>query len=952
MFADGRRRARWILRFLAIAMLLAGLAVGLTPLLHAQSLATAPFELAKGPSLRLSRTELSYGALEGGLHTCCQQVLVDNDGEGAMDWTATTSAGWISVTPAAGSGPAHIAVAVDPWGMSAGTYTGSVTVSAPQASNSPQTIAVTLVVHTSSAPPFGLFDTPVDGSTVRGGVAVTGWALDDLGLRSVKIYYSVEGGSLFYISDAVFVAGARPDVQAAYPGYPNNDKAGWTYDLQTRFLPNGGNGDYTLWAIATDVEGHSVTLGTKTIHADNANAVKPFGGIDTPTPGRTICGNSYIVWGWALTPQPNAIPTDGSTINIYVDGVNLGHPVYNMYRTDIASLFPGYANSNGAAWYFSLNTMGYSNGVHTIQSTVTDNGGNSDGIGGRYFTIVNPCSAEPPPEIEVLGNGQTIASGDVTPSLADFTDFGGADAGGGTTARTFTIQNDGAGSLRMSRCPEITITGEDAAHFRLSRQPGCAIPAGGSAPFEITFAPGSMGLKTATVYVYSNDVDEGSYSFAIQGNGLSATIAVVKELEIPVAGVAAAGQTLRFQISAANEGNGTADTLSLRDDYDSLCLWYQRAQVPPDAIDHDAGVLRWDDLGSLAPGEAHSLWVEFQAAYGCGQTTNTATVEVDELVFQDSYTVRVLPTTARVGGFAYHDDDGDGLLDQACVDGDVFPAGCEPGLEMASSQITLPSGEALTTWTNTSGWYSFNLLETGSYPVSVAPPANSWWTPTTVVGCDALVANGWDEIHCHVGYWWGLDWPQTDGWAAQEWAAEDDAPAPEVQTLAPAQDAAISEWEPGNHGAAEHLRVRQPGVASTLVQFDLSTLPAGVQIDRARLRLYSTFGSNATNRLYMTAYPLDKGWAEAEATWTQAAAGLSWDGAGATADHGDPVGWAWMEKPGWVEFDLDPARLLEGENGWLIRGEGSRSRQVTYWFLSREYENPALQPQLLVSYES
>jgi hypothetical protein len=117
--------------------------------------------------------------------------------------------------------------------------------------------------------------------------------------------------------------------------------------------------------------------------------VKPFGAIDTPTQGGNASGSGFINWGWVLTPQPNSIPFNGSTINVYVDGVNLGHPTYNIYRSDIASLFSGYANSNGAAGYFYLDTTVFENGVHTLQWTATDDAGNKDGIGSRYFTIQN-----------------------------------------------------------------------------------------------------------------------------------------------------------------------------------------------------------------------------------------------------------------------------------------------------------------------------------------------------------------------------------------------------------------------------------------------------------------------------------------------------------------------------------------------------------------------------------
>jgi hypothetical protein len=203
-------------------------------------------------------------------------------------------------------------------------------------------------------------------------------------VKGVKIY----NGSSF-VGDAVFVEGARPDVEQAYPGYPKNYQAGWGYMMLTHFLPNGGNGNYTLYAKATDSEGHEVILGSKTIRCDNANAVKPFGAIDTPAQGGSASGSSFINWGWVLTPQPNSIPTNGSTINVWVDGINLGHPTYNIYRSDIATLFPGCVNSIGAAGYFYLDTTAYTNGVHTIQWTARDSGGNVDGIGSRYFSISN-----------------------------------------------------------------------------------------------------------------------------------------------------------------------------------------------------------------------------------------------------------------------------------------------------------------------------------------------------------------------------------------------------------------------------------------------------------------------------------------------------------------------------------------------------------------------------------
>lgn len=91
-----------------------------------------------------------------------------------------------------------------------------------------------------------------------------------------------------------------------------------------------------------------------------------------------------------VTPSPGVIPTDGSTIEVLIDNVVVGRPVYNNFRADIAALFPGYANSNGAVGYFIIDTRTLSNGVHTIAWVVRDSLGRAEGIGSRFFTVFNP----------------------------------------------------------------------------------------------------------------------------------------------------------------------------------------------------------------------------------------------------------------------------------------------------------------------------------------------------------------------------------------------------------------------------------------------------------------------------------------------------------------------------------------------------------------------------------
>ena len=180
-----------------------------------------------------------------------------------------------------------------------------------------------------------------------------------------------------------------------FPAFPYQYRAGWGYQMLTNFLPNAGgsgpsgNGTYKLHAIAFNKAGNQLDLGTRIITVDNAHAAKPFGTIDTPDQGGTISGADSVNFGWALTPQPSMIPIDGSTITVVIDGVLRGHPVYNNFRQDIATLFPGFANSGGAIGFFHLDTRTLANGVHTISWNAFDNQGRGEGLGSRFFNVLN-----------------------------------------------------------------------------------------------------------------------------------------------------------------------------------------------------------------------------------------------------------------------------------------------------------------------------------------------------------------------------------------------------------------------------------------------------------------------------------------------------------------------------------------------------------------------------------
>jgi hypothetical protein len=340
------------------------------------------------PYIVLSRTLFNFAGNQD-CRTGSQWLWVSHSGAGTLNWQAESSAPWLHVSPTSGIGSGIVSISVDPTALLPGSYTGSIDITAPQAANSPQTATVNLKVYGPglSGAPFGFLESPANGTTgISGSIPVTGWVLDDIQVDSVMIYLE-QGKNLVYIGKALFVEGARPDVEQAYPNYPFSQQAGWGYMMLTNYLPGQGNGTYTIKAAAADQEGNRVTLGRTTITCDNANAVKPFGALDTPAPGATFWGGHCSHEGWVLCPQPQHIPLDGSTIDVVIDGITRGHPQYGIYRKDIAKLFPGYANSDGAGGIFKLPANTLAEGLHTIHWVVKDSAGHRDGIGSRYFWV-------------------------------------------------------------------------------------------------------------------------------------------------------------------------------------------------------------------------------------------------------------------------------------------------------------------------------------------------------------------------------------------------------------------------------------------------------------------------------------------------------------------------------------------------------------------------------------
>jgi photosystem II stability/assembly factor-like uncharacterized protein len=376
------------------------------------------------PTMALDRTSLVFGAVTAGAaftsQTPAQTVRLTQAGVGPVTWIATSTTPWLVVSPTSGTGPATLTISAQFASGLAASQTGGISLSLTGASNTVGPIGVTLTTTSSTAPaspPFGVIDTPAGDATVlAGSVAVTGWALDNIGVKKVELWRDLQAGETTppfastpsdprtgkaFVANATFVDGARPDVEAMNSTTPLASKAGWGYLLLTWGLWNQGNGTYKLYAFAFDEENNVSTLGSKTIIVSNNTATRPFGTIDTPGIGGDASGPNF---GWGLTPKVNGVATckiPSTGVQVSIDSGPLQPVDYGDARTDIAGAFPGFSNSAGAGGHFIFDWSTLTPGAHTIGWLITDDCNRADGVGSRFFNVTRGASQMAAPDFRL-----------------------------------------------------------------------------------------------------------------------------------------------------------------------------------------------------------------------------------------------------------------------------------------------------------------------------------------------------------------------------------------------------------------------------------------------------------------------------------------------------------------------------------------------------------------------
>jgi hypothetical protein len=108
------------------------------------------------PEIWVSAKQLQFSAEEGASNPPSQTIKIKNTGSTTLDYKITKNGAWLNVSPTSGTvktGERSHKVSVNIGGLSEGSYTGTITITDPKATNSPQKINVSLDISEKPPPP-------------------------------------------------------------------------------------------------------------------------------------------------------------------------------------------------------------------------------------------------------------------------------------------------------------------------------------------------------------------------------------------------------------------------------------------------------------------------------------------------------------------------------------------------------------------------------------------------------------------------------------------------------------------------------------------------------------------------------------------------------------------------------------------------------------------------------
>ena len=249
-------------------------------------------------------------------------------------------------------------------------------------------------VEKKTLPPKMIIDYPRYGETFNNqNIVMSGWAVNNSGIGAVKIYIDN-----VYKGDAA-IGQSRSDVGAIYKAYPQADKSGFSYTINSNSVSVG---NHTITAVAIGNDGSEQTQDTY------INFKKPEAKmwIDSPTYNQVVEESDAIVSGWALNPS------GVDKINVYMDGNFIGNANLGISREDVNKVYPGYPGGSNSGYNYIIPNNSVGNGNHTITVEVIGKDGSKSSADTKFQKKVLPSILW----IDYPGNGYASKNSNITVS--------------------------------------------------------------------------------------------------------------------------------------------------------------------------------------------------------------------------------------------------------------------------------------------------------------------------------------------------------------------------------------------------------------------------------------------------------------------------------------------------------------------------------------------------------
>ncbi|MBV9145036.1 MAG: hypothetical protein JO065_03915 [Acidobacteria bacterium] len=513
------------------------------------------------PALKLSATSLSFNYSTGGTAPAAQTFSVSSSGA-ALTYTVAASGGtWLSAT-GGGTTPGNVSVSVNPAGLAAGTYTGTVSVAATGSSNSPQNVAVTLTVATPpnlSVTPTALAFTYTVGSVTP---PAQTFAVNSSG---AALTYSVAASGGSWLSAS---SGGTTPSNVSVSVNPAGLTAG-TYSGSVSVTATGAaNSPQTVSVTLT------ITASTLSVSPSSLSFVYTLGGSTPATQTLAVSSSG----GAALSY--NVAASGGTWLSATGSGTTPG--------TVSVSVNPSGLTAGTYTGSLSITATGASNSPQSIgvTLTVTSNPALVLSPTSLSFSYVIGDTAPAAQPITVSSSGSALS---YTVSTS-----GGAwlsASGGGLTPGTVSVSINTSGLAAGTYSGTITITATGAANspqtvaatLTVTSPPSLAVSpssltfsytSGGSAPAAQTFAVSSSGTAlnysvattggawltatgtgttpgTVTVSVNTSGLAAGTYTGAVNVTAMGAansplSVAVMLTVTVPTPTLLLSPTTLSF----------------------------------------------------------------------------------------------------------------------------------------------------------------------------------------------------------------------------------------------------------------------------------------------------------------------------------------------------------------------------------------------------------------------